>query len=161
MKSNPNQHTNMKMDTHREPGATGDNRRPTLWHAKSPSPPKNAFGEFLSSEPIRVVSGRVDSTATERVFLSTYPAIHKVFQSFDVGFFDLIIADESHRSIYNVYGDIFHYFDSLSSPIIHKITFDYDKALQRTIRCSFDHPPITSRLRVLVLPAICWCALPK
>ncbi len=27
------------------------------------------------------------------------------------GFFDLIIADESHRSIYNVYGDIFHYFD--------------------------------------------------
>ena len=29
------------------------------------------------------------------------------------GFFDLIIADESHRSIYNVYGDIFHYFDCL------------------------------------------------
>ena len=37
--------------------------------------------------------------------------MQKVFQSFDVGFFDLIIADESHRSIYNVYGDIFHYFD--------------------------------------------------
>jgi type I restriction enzyme R subunit len=37
--------------------------------------------------------------------------MQKVFQSFDHGFFDLIIADESHRSIYNVYGDIFHYFD--------------------------------------------------
>ena len=37
--------------------------------------------------------------------------MQKVFQSFDPGFFDLIIADESHRSIYNVYGDIFHYFD--------------------------------------------------
>ena len=92
---------------------------------------KNAFGEFLSSEPIRVVSGRVDSTATERIFLSTYPAIHKVFQSFDVGFFDLIIADESHRSIYNVYGDIFHYFDSLqigltATPVdfVTRSTFD-------------------------------------
>lgn len=45
------------------------------------------------------------------MFLATYPAVQKVFQSFDPGFFDLIIADESHRSIYNVYGDIFHYFD--------------------------------------------------
>lgn len=73
---------------------------------------KNAFGDFLS-EPIRIVSGRVTAAATERIFLATYPAMHKVYQSFDVGFFDLIIADESHRSIYNVYGDMFHYFDSV------------------------------------------------
>ena len=69
-----------------------------------------------SSEPIpscciRIVSSRVNQSATERVFLATYPAMQKVYQSFDVGFFDLIIADESHRSIYNVYGDMFHYFD--------------------------------------------------
>lgn len=73
---------------------------------------KNAFGDFLS-EPIRIVSGRVNASATERIFLGTYPAMQKVYQSFDVGFFDLIIADESHRSIYNVYGDMFQYFDSL------------------------------------------------
>jgi len=73
---------------------------------------KNAFNDFLS-EPIRVVSSRVNQSASERVFLATYPAMQKVYQSFDVGFFDLIIADESHRSIYNVYGDMFHYFDCL------------------------------------------------
>lgn len=73
---------------------------------------KNAFGDFLN-EPIRIVSGRVNTSATERIFLGTYPAMQKVYQSFDVGFFDLIIADESHRSIYNVYGDMFQYFDSL------------------------------------------------
>lgn len=72
---------------------------------------KNAFNYFLSSEPTRIVTSRVKSNANERVFLATYPAMQKVFQSFDPGFFDLIIADESHRSIYNVYGDIFHYFD--------------------------------------------------
>ena len=55
----------------------------------------------------------MNQSATERIFLATYPAMQKVYQSFDVGFFDLIIADESHRSIYNVYGDMFHYFDCL------------------------------------------------
>ncbi|RAK59569.1 restriction endonuclease subunit R [Phenylobacterium hankyongense] len=73
---------------------------------------KNAFNDFLS-EPIRVVTSRVNPSATERIFLATYPAMQKAYQSFDVGFFDLIIADESHRSIYNVYGDLFHYFDCL------------------------------------------------
>lgn len=73
---------------------------------------KNAFGDFLS-EPIRIVSSRVNQSASERIFLATYPAMQKVYQSFDVGFFDLIIADESHRSIYNVYGDMFYYFDCL------------------------------------------------
>jgi len=73
---------------------------------------KNAFTDFLS-EPVRIVSSRVKTDANERIFLATYPAMQKVFQSFDPGFFDLIIADESHRSIYNVYGDIFHYFDCL------------------------------------------------
>ena len=43
--------------------------------------------------------------------LATYPAMRKVFRSFDPGFFGLIVADESHRSIYNVYGDMFRYFD--------------------------------------------------
>ena len=37
--------------------------------------------------------------------------MQKVFQSFDPGFFDLINADKSHRSLYNVYRDIFHCFD--------------------------------------------------
>ena len=39
--------------------------------------------------------------------------MQRIYQSFDVGFFDLIIADESHRSIYNVYGDLFEHFDCL------------------------------------------------
>ena len=92
---------------------------------------KNAFGDFLASEPIRMVSGRIDSSAKERIFIATYPAMKKVFQSFDVGYFDLIIADESHRSIYNVYGDIFTYFDSLqigltATPVdfVTRSTFD-------------------------------------
>jgi type I site-specific restriction endonuclease len=32
---------------------------------------------------------------------------------FGVGYFDLVIVDEAHRSIYRKYGEIFHYFDAL------------------------------------------------
>ncbi|XHC10695.1 DEAD/DEAH box helicase family protein [Labrenzia sp. ac12] len=73
---------------------------------------KNAFNDFVS-EPIKVVNSRVNEKAPERIFLATYPGMKKIYRSFDVGFFDLIIADESHRSIYNIYGDIFTYFDAL------------------------------------------------
>ena len=73
---------------------------------------KNAFNDFLN-EPLVTVGARTARDRQKRIYLATYPAMMKAFQSFDVGFFDLIIADESHRSIYNVYGDLFQWFDCL------------------------------------------------
>lgn len=72
----------------------------------------NAFNEFLPTLPRTTVSGASAGNTKDRIFLSTYPAMMKVYESFDVGFFDLIIADESHRSLYNRYRQIFEYFDS-------------------------------------------------
>lgn len=73
---------------------------------------RNRFVEYLD-EPLTVVSSRTADDRNKRIYVATYPAMLGVFQSFDVGFFDLVIADESHRSVYNVYGDIFRYFDAL------------------------------------------------
>ncbi|WP_422463212.1 DEAD/DEAH box helicase family protein [Endozoicomonas sp. ALB115] len=74
---------------------------------------RNAFNEFIR-DPIYVV-GRTDKKYqdTSRIFISTYPGMMNIMDRYDVGYFDLIIADESHRSIYNVYGDLFKYFDAL------------------------------------------------
>lgn len=72
----------------------------------------NAFNEFLPSLPRTYVTGASAGNTVDRIFLSTYPAMMKIYESFDVGFFDLIIADESHRSLYNRYRQIFEYFDS-------------------------------------------------
>ena len=73
---------------------------------------KNVFNDFLS-EPMTVVNAGSAKDRDKRIYLATYPAMNKIFQTFDVGFFDLIIADESHRSIYNRYRDMFRYFDCL------------------------------------------------
>ena len=72
----------------------------------------NAFKEFLPAEPRTNVTSETSQDRDKRIYLATYPAMMKCLQTFDVGFFDLIIADESHRSIYNRYRDIFEYFDS-------------------------------------------------
>lgn len=72
-----------------------------------------AFKDHLPNEPRTTIDKATIGDTTHRVFVGTYPAMMNVFQSFDPGFFDLIIADESHRSIYNKYRDLFLYFDAL------------------------------------------------
>ena len=73
---------------------------------------KNAFNEFLN-EPLTILDSGTQYDRNSRIYLATYPAIAGFFQNFDPGFFDLLIADESHRSIYNHYRDLFRYFDCL------------------------------------------------
>ncbi|MBL8207522.1 MAG: DEAD/DEAH box helicase family protein, partial [Blastocatellia bacterium] len=74
---------------------------------------KDVFTEYLPGEPLTIVSANTAQDRDKRIYLGTYPAMMKCFQSFDPGYFDLIIADESHRSIYNRYRDLFLYFDAL------------------------------------------------
>ena len=73
----------------------------------------NAFKEYLPGEPRTFITADTAKDRGKRIYLATYPAMMRCFQTFDVGFFDLIIADESHRSIYNRYRDLFEYFDAL------------------------------------------------
>lgn len=72
---------------------------------------RDAFVECTSHTPA-IVRASTAKERHDRVYLATYPAMMQIHRSFDPGFFDLIIADESHRSIYNVYGDLFRWFDA-------------------------------------------------
>lgn len=71
------------------------------------------FKEFMPGEPRVIVDASTANDRDKRIYLATYPAMMKCFENFDVGFFDLIIADESHRSIYKKFRSLFQYFDSL------------------------------------------------
>ena len=83
----------------------------------------NAFKEHLpDSAPVNLVT---EKDSEGRVFVSTYPTMmglidqggddHGVSElsRFGPGYFDLIIIDEAHRSVYQKYGEIFDYFDAL------------------------------------------------
>jgi type I restriction enzyme R subunit len=78
----------------------------------------NAFKKHLpDASPVNLVTER---DGQGRVFVSTYPTMMGMIdetsngqRSFGVGHFDLVIIDEAHRSVYQKYGAIFAYFDSL------------------------------------------------
>lgn len=77
-----------------------------------------AFKKFLpSASPVNLIT---DRDATGRVYVSTYPTMMRLIDEavdgvkrFGPGYFDLIVIDEAHRSVYRKYGAIFDYFDSL------------------------------------------------
>ena len=77
----------------------------------------DAFKEHLPNAPIWPKEGEREFVLDRRVYVMTYPTILNLIQQencpFTPHFFDLLIADESHRSIYNVYKNILDYFDAL------------------------------------------------
>lgn len=61
---------------------------------------------------------RIEANSFERdkrIYVSTFQTMMSLLKTTEIsqGFFDLIIADESHRSIYNFYGDLFKKFDAI------------------------------------------------
>lgn len=86
---------------------------------------KQAFRNFNTLLPTLSLSNMIEKNSNPeaaRMVFSTYPtmmnAIDEVKRKdgnrlFTIGHFDLIIIDESHRSIYQKYKSIFDYFDGM------------------------------------------------
>lgn len=76
-----------------------------------------AFKEYMPNEPYWPKFGESTISKDRRLYISTYPTMLNVIrdeeQTLSSHFFDLIIIDESHRSIYNTYGEILDYFDGI------------------------------------------------
>ncbi len=78
----------------------------------------NAFKKHLpNSNPVNLVTEKEETGS--RVYVSTYPTMMGLIDKMDgearrfgVGYFDLVVVDEAHRSIYQKYKAIFEYFDS-------------------------------------------------
>lgn len=72
-----------------------------------------AFKEHLPSAPRSwIEGGAIDKDA--HIHLATYPGMMTLYQKISPGYYDLIIADESHRSIYSRYKSILDHFDAIN-----------------------------------------------
>lgn len=75
---------------------------------------RQAMSEFKSHLPneslARIEAGE---TSGARIQFSTYPSMMQVYERLSVGYYDLIVADESHRSIYQRYKAVFDHFDAI------------------------------------------------
>ncbi|MDK2788424.1 MAG: type restriction enzyme subunit [Epulopiscium sp.] len=83
---------------------------------------KKSFNHLLPNLTLCNLLDNSDNLEQARMVFSTYPTMMNAIDEtktntgrklFTPGHFDLIIIDESHRSIYKKYQDIFTYFDSM------------------------------------------------
>lgn len=78
---------------------------------------KGEFVKHLDQMSVCVLNEGGEKDFNARLMFSTYQTMIKYIDAedkeFTAGRFDLIIIDEAHRSIFNRYGTIFNYFDSL------------------------------------------------
>ncbi|MBK8814869.1 MAG: DEAD/DEAH box helicase family protein [Methylococcaceae bacterium] len=81
---------------------------------------KHATKAFIKFAPNLGVVNLLDNASSQgRVYVSTYPTMLNLINDtssdikrFGIGYFDVVIVDEAHRSIYAKYGALFSYFDS-------------------------------------------------
>lgn len=78
----------------------------------------DAFKEHLPNEPTWPKRGEKSIANDRRIYVSTYPTMLNIVrdteQTLSPHFFDLIVIDESHRSIYNTYQEVLKYFNTIT-----------------------------------------------
>jgi len=80
-----------------------------------------AVGAFKTHLPTATTVNLVTEKAIDgRVYVATYPTMMGLINAgagdqrrFGPGYFDVVVIDEAHRSVYQKYGAIFDWFDSL------------------------------------------------
>ena len=92
----------------------------------------NAYKTHLNDYPRLILSAKTAQDKNKRIYFATYQAMAKSHEKYNIGFFDLIIIDEAHRSIYFRYKYMIDYFDALvvgltATPVqsIVKNTFEF------------------------------------
>src|SRR5207253_248910 len=71
----------------------------------------DGFKAHLPHEPRdRIYTSKVDKT--KRLFVATQQTMSLCYTRFSPGFFDLIVFDEAHRSIFKRFAEVIDYFDA-------------------------------------------------
>jgi type I restriction enzyme R subunit len=95
---------------------------------------KRMISEQLPYLSVVNISKEKEESSSRMVF-STYPTMMNRIdgertegkRQYTVGYFDLVIVDEAHRSIYKKYAALFHYFDALWIGLTATPKSDIDK----------------------------------
>ena len=95
--------------------------------------------KFFPSEPKqKVYSATVDQSS--RIYAATLQTMKNNYEDFSVGFFDVIISDEAHRSIFDKLGRVLTYFDAIQIGLTATPAKYVDRHTYKTFDCEEDTP---------------------
>ena len=98
-----------------------------------------AFKEHMPNEPRWPNVGEKLIAKDRRIYVSTYPTMLNIIrdesQRLSPHFFDFIVVDESHRSIYNTYQEVLDYFKTITLGLTATPTDIIDHNTFRLFHC--------------------------
>lgn len=98
-----------------------------------------AFKEHLPNEPRWPNTGEEPIAKDRRIYVATYPTMLNIIRSksqhLSPHFFDFIVVDESHRSIYNTYREVLDYFKTITLGLTATPTDIIDHNTFRLFHC--------------------------
>lgn len=99
----------------------------------------DGFKLHLPHEPrVRIHTAIIDKD--KRLYVATLQTLARCFERFSPGFFDLIIFDEAHRSIFNRFNEVIEYFDARMVGLTATPAAFIDRDTFRTFDCRNQTP---------------------
>jgi type I restriction enzyme R subunit len=97
------------------------------------------FKPHLPNEPRdRIYTHQIDKT--KRLFVATEQTLALCYSKFSPGFFDLIIFDEAHRSLFNRFTQVIEYFDARMIGLTATPADFIDRDTYRVFQCEAKLP---------------------
>ena len=99
----------------------------------------DGFKAHLPNEPrVRIHTANIDPD--KRLYVATLQTMARCFEKFSPGFFDLIVFDEAHRSIFNRFTEVIEYFDARMIGLTATPAAFIDRDTFRTFDCRDQAP---------------------
>ncbi|MDW8279475.1 MAG: DEAD/DEAH box helicase family protein [Anaerolineales bacterium] len=99
----------------------------------------DGFQKFLPHEPCARLRSW-DTQFTQRLYAVTLQTLSNIFERFSPAFFDLIIFDEVHRSIFNRWSEVMRYFDGRMIGLTATPANSIDRDTFEAFHCYDDKP---------------------
>ena len=99
----------------------------------------DGFKAHLPHEPHdRIFTYKIDTT--KRLFVATEQTMSLCYTKFSPGFFDLIVLDEAHRSIFKRFSEVIEYFDARMIGLTATPASFIDRDTFRVFQCEGSAP---------------------
>lgn len=94
---------------------------------------EDAFAEHLSDYPAYVLRAGRRFQDEKRITITTLQSMVNLYADYSSGYFDLVISDECHRSIYGQWSGVLKHFDGVqigltATPCVHTTDEDADSS---------------------------------
>lgn len=99
----------------------------------------DGFKAFLPQEPRHRIRS-FDTDTSQRLYVSTLQTLAVCRRKYTPGFFDLVVFDEAHRSIFNLFREVVEYFDARIIGLTATPAKFLDRNTFQVFHC-FDDPP--------------------